>query len=298
MREQRRHAFTLIELLVVIAIIALLIGILLPSLGRARDTAKRTASGSNLRQHGIFVALQAAGNRDRLPSRAPYDFDLEGVTNPFHNQPRAPGPGPLNVDVDNFVTDTGVVYRMPLDDPGDQWEHLLMLYNNYYNGTIFEETFWAPADDVGRAFFEDEFTPSTTEWVRLQPWTPPSYAYSQVNLWSGQTWKSGRNDAAPDSPASAKVGRVGDVVYPSLKVAFHERGWFNNNTVGDPTLFWNEPDSEPGVVTFDGSVTFVQMGSLRANMGTRSGPFSSHIWINEQPAFFQSTQDGIRGRDL
>ena len=60
-------AFTLIEILVVVAIIALLVAILLPSLSRAREVAKRTVCGANISQIGKSMFVYANENRRSFP---------------------------------------------------------------------------------------------------------------------------------------------------------------------------------------------------------------------------------------
>ncbi|MEO1535785.1 MAG: type II secretion system protein [Planctomycetota bacterium] len=62
-----RRGFTLIELLVVIAIVALLVGILLPTLGRARDSARGIVELSRLRDLGFATTFYTEANDGLLP---------------------------------------------------------------------------------------------------------------------------------------------------------------------------------------------------------------------------------------
>lgn len=78
MPARARTAFSLVELLVVIAIIALLIGILVPTLGKARDTARRAKDAAQIRSvlQGLVVHASTNGGAFPIPSQ----IDISNTT--------------------------------------------------------------------------------------------------------------------------------------------------------------------------------------------------------------------------
>src|SRR2546423_8053146 len=86
-KPNSRRGFTLVELLVVIGIIAVLIGILMPALVKARREAQRVTCLANVRQLHAGIMLYCNDNHDWLPSSANVVRVAPGLQNDHMEMP-------------------------------------------------------------------------------------------------------------------------------------------------------------------------------------------------------------------
>jgi prepilin-type N-terminal cleavage/methylation domain-containing protein/prepilin-type processing-associated H-X9-DG protein len=89
-RDRQAAGFTLIELLVVIAIIAVLLGIMLPSMRKIKEIARETACRSNLKNIGLALAMYLDDNERKIPDTGGSNGFLWDFPN---GTPREPGSG-------------------------------------------------------------------------------------------------------------------------------------------------------------------------------------------------------------
>ena len=164
--EPSADGFTLIELLVVIAIIAILAGLLLPSLARANESGRRTHCISNLRQIGLGIQMYRDDNGDRPPLY---------LVNPQRDTYGYPGGSTEYLEKKNYLGSTNSFIclsdrtrgKIPIDLG---WEYFGST-NNFTASYGYHMGPWQQTTPEGKKWLSDQITRWKSQFiVTVCPW--------------------------------------------------------------------------------------------------------------------------------
>jgi len=274
-----KRGFTLIELLVVISIIALLIGILLPAIGKARDSARVAISMSNLRNFGAAHATYTSEWNGRQWTTCPDDLSIilgvggNYVENYTAQQPRVPAV-PLGFDRNgnHWATTRGWAIQASWYTQNCSLGNFRAFhtkpFNQYMNNKVYDPIFWAPKDyTIEESIFQYMEDPG--EWVANAPFYFSTYCTSIAAQVSPDVYKDeldGNSVRAMTLAAGHRTPSASQARFPDQKTHMLEHYWLQQNpsesipgTAGVPWFFNMGPDSTPATLFYDGHVRMMSV---------------------------------------
>jgi len=269
MKRNLYKGFTVIELLVVISIIALLIGILLPAIGKARESAKVTGSKSNLRQLGVAMHTYASDWQDRQYTPARDTLGSYGSVQNYNDQVYG---SPSDPDLDDrwevhppiiwgwgsegwlwcYIMNEGFHHWAlePINFTGGAayfgWFRFpnIKPIHDYLSSRSYDPVFYAPKDRLSLAAAEPCMD-DPGEFTVMLECNPPiwaTYCWSPAALYNPEVFRNiddGGFQDPWDLPSGFRVPTMSQARYPSLKTHMLEHQWLQNVQVECNPAFGN-----------------------------------------------------------